>query len=1578
MTRILFTLLTLVGFALCGPASADNRPFIASYQTADGQLEIVCNTDEYTYTYDVDWDNDGTYDQVGLTGNVTHTYTDGAATHTVAIRGNYPHIKNGKYITDVLQWGDIQWKDFTSAFYDNKVLTGFSTTEAPDLSQVAEMISAFCNATVFNDDLNHWDVSNVENLYGVFNGAKVFNGDITNWNTSNATNMAYMFRNTNDFNQDISSWDVSKVTRMDHMFNEARAFNQNINSWNVGNVTTMSRMFDVAIMFNQDLDNWDVSNVESMSGMFRSTSHFNGNISNWNTSSLGYMEYMFEYADEFNQDLSNWDVSNVYQMNSTFRSADKFKGDISSWDISNVLTMKDMFEYIRIPEANYTAMLEKWGELDLKENVKFDAGDSYYVSEEAVAARNKLINEKKWEITDAGYKGINAPFIAEYHTLGGKMSIPVSNAHDYNYDVDWDNDGTFDVIGATSVLSHDYGDGEEYHTVAIRGQYPKIVNGTAIKDVLQWGGIPLESMEGTFKGNTLLTQFTATDYPDLKKVTSLKETFCSAPNFKGYVGKWEVSTITNMEKLFFKANNFSGGLHQWDVSNVTNMAGMFAYNEKTWHFYIDDWDVSNVEDMSAMFAYTKDFRDDLDEWDVSNVKDMSSMFHGAESFTGDISGWDVSNVTNMSSMFRKNKTFNQDISGWNVSNVTDMSVMFYQNEDFNQDISGWDVSKVTDMSHMFRESKEFNQNIGSWDVSNVTDMTHMFAYAYKFDQDISGWDVSSVTDMQNMFFGKTMTSEVYNTLLINWSELALQSNLQFHAGNSVYTTIEASNARKKLIDTYSWVIFDGGTTLPANPFVATYQTPEKTLEIVVDAGYTYNYDVDWDNDGTFDETGLSGNITHTYTDDATTHTVAIRGDYPRIMNGLIITDVSNWGEIEWKSMKDVFSGNKDIEDFTAENAPNLTKVTDMSGMFWGAENFNGDISGWNVSNVTNMSKLFKDANIFNQDISGWDVSNVTNMSRMFSGTWHFSVDISGWNVSSVTDMSHMFNTAFFNKDISAWDVSNVTNMRSMFYYAAHFNQSLNGWDVSSVTDMSEMFFNSKKFNAAINEWDVSNVTNMKKMFAYSVAFNQDISSWDVSSVSTMQSMFDSSEAFDQPLKDWDVSSVIDMDNMFKSTKAFNQDLNGWDVSKVTTMRSMFFQAEKFNGAIGEWNITAVEDMGHMFAEAAAFNQDLNNWDISSVQGMQYMFEDATVFNGDVSNWSFGPNADLTFMFYNAPAFDRDISTWDVSNVINMSHIFYEGTISMENYEKLLIAWSEQELQSNVNFHAGNSVYFSDAAAEARNKMESDYEWSITDGGRLTLTPSFTLSEDIIATEQILTLTNTSTHSGIPAEEVEVTYDIADGVVVDGDPASDYRIKFTTDGEKEIGISLKYKDYTTEVVKQTVTVSHTPIVDFSVSNTELYVGEEFQLIPQVENTYDDYTTYQWKLGNEEVMTEVSPSLSLNHSGDFDLTLTVTNYGLFTASLTKENYVHVAVGLNENMTDQFKVYPQPAKTTLTIDLLQDGDYNVEIYDLQGNLVKALEMDELGKKIDVSGFSSGTYIIRAINQTSRKACQLKLVVL
>ena len=105
------------------------------------------------------------------------------------------------------------------------------------------------------------------------------------------------------------------------------------------------------------------------------------------------------------------------------------------------------------------------------------------------------------------------------------------------------------------------------------------------------------------------------------------------------------------------------------------------------------------------------------------------------------------------------------LNGTNYRTINDTSGTYITLDDLKSRARNWnnttdlvttcDVSKFTDFSEAFVNNRAFNQDIGSWDVSSVTDMSYMFYGATAFDQDIGSWDVSSVTNISHMFDGAT-------------------------------------------------------------------------------------------------------------------------------------------------------------------------------------------------------------------------------------------------------------------------------------------------------------------------------------------------------------------------------------------------------------------------------------------------------------------------------------------------------------------------------------------------------------------------------------------------------------------------------------------------------------------------------------------------------------------------------------------------------------------------------------------------------------------------------------------------------
>ena len=469
-------------------------------------------------------------------------------------------------------------------------------------------------------------------------------------------------------------------------------------------------------------------------------------------------------------------------------------------------------------------------------------------------------------------------------------------------------------------------------------------------------------------------------------------------------------------------------------------------------------------------------------------------------------------------------------------------------------------------------------------------------------------------------------------------------------------------------------------------FVTTWRTGTAGESITIPVGgATGTYTVDWGDGNT--SVDVTGDQTHLY-DDAGTHTVRISGDFTRIyLNGNTsnadkLVSIERWGDTRWESMISAFHGASNMV-YRATDVPVLSDVTSMRYMFYDAQSFNGDLSGWDVSRVTDMVGTFWGASSFNGDLSGWDVSRVTDMVGTFWGASSFNGDLSGWDVLSVTDMTSMFNGASsFNGDLSGWDVSSVTDMTSMFAGASSFDADLSDWNVSRVTGMFAMFSAADSFDADLSGWDVSSVTAMSVMFRGASSFDADLSDWNVSGVDAMSAMFMDASSFDADLSDWNVSGVTDMSNMFRDASSFNGDLSGWDVSRVTDMSDMFSGAHSFNADLSSWSVSRVTDMYAMFNDAHSFNADLSSWSVSRVTDMYAMFNGAHSFNADISGWDVSRVTDMYAMFNGAHSFNADISGWDVSRVTDMFDMFYQTNAFDQNLGKWYIVLDDAVIEGD--------------------------------------------------------------------------------------------------------------------------------------------------------------------------------------------------------------------------------------------------------------------------------------------------------
>jgi surface protein len=215
-----------------------------------------------------------------------------------------------------------------------------------------------------------------------------------------------------------------------------------------------------------------------------------------------------------------------------------------------------------------------------------------------------------------------------------------------------------------------------------------------------------------------------------------------------------------------------------------------------------------------------------------------------------------------------------------------------------------------------------------------------------------------------------------------------------------------------------------------NEFITTWRTTTANESITIPTtGGGYNYTVVWGDGNT--SNNQTGNATHSYAA-AGDYQVKISGSFPRIIfsgsvDYLKIRSIDHWGNIARSSMGVAFAFCQNLT-YNATDNPDLTNVTDMSGMFTGASAFNGNIGGWNTANVTNMANMFANASAFNGNIGSWNTANVTDMRYMFSNASAFNQNIGGWSTANVTNMSSMFSSASaFNGNIGSWNTVNVTD-----------------------------------------------------------------------------------------------------------------------------------------------------------------------------------------------------------------------------------------------------------------------------------------------------------------------------------------------------------------------------------------------------------------------------------------------------------------------------------------------------------------------------------------------------------------------
>ena len=1069
------------------PITTQWAPFVTTWQVQADWDNIVIPTLGSGYHYFVSWvHEDGTVAGAAgpLTGKKEITLPK-AGKYEVRISGQFPQIDlghsdltNKRKLRSIEQWGDIEWLSMSGAFQlaDQMV---YNATDEPDLSNVTNLNYMFSQASLFNGDLRYWDVSHVTSMEGTFQMAKAFEGKgLSNWDVSRVTDMDLMFQGASEFNEDISEWNVKNVTSMVSMFSHARAFNHDLGGWDIRNVRDMSHMFDNSGMSRENYDRtllgW-ASRGEQAPGLQRGVTV--GALGLKFCSGAGARQYLI---DEYNWNFVGDEFVDECEPAGLAVTVD----EAAPWGGQPVTVTAQLTgpDGRPVPLAGRVVQWSATGGHLLATSSTTDERGQARVTfvPDVQAGVDYVVTAQYGELTanSPPIRTSKRPFVTKWQVQedGDIIVIPVGPGGGARYFVSWVHEDRT-VVGAAGPLTTSTVitlDKAGTYEVRISGHFPWFYFGSydhylpnhrhKLLSIEQWGDIAWASMYYAFYAAVNL-QYNAVDVPDL-------------------------SNVTDLTSMFERAIRFDGNLKSWDVSRVTRMRDMFRGAEAFRGEGLSEWEVGRVTDMTGMFAGAASFDQDLGNWDIRNVESMAGMFDGSglsvENYDKTLMGW-VARGQETSGL--RNGV---ELGARGLRYCTGLGARDYLENEY-----GWQLRGDAIVPECVPEGLEVRvlEKEELWGGAPVP----VSAQVVKGD-------------------GSPLASPL---LTIRWestggghfTELVTMTDETGTARNT-FVPAPAKGARHEVTARYRESATGTSETIETEygAFVTVWRSdaPGDTARIPT-AGVGYEYVVSWVrlDDPAVQVAKVTGPVTGDAVvefEDAGRYEIRITGSFPRIHfnndgDVLRILSIRQWGDIKWTSMANAFYGAANLE-YEATDVPDLSNVTDMSGMFRDAAKFNGNLDGWDVSKVANMRDMFRGATSFQgHGLSRWQVGNVTDMSGMFAAA------------------------EAFNENIGSWDVSKVTDMSETFAGAVRFNQNIGGWNVSNVTDMSQMFLNALMFNQPIGKWDVSRVTDMTEMLKLTPWFDQDLSGWDIRNVRSMEGMLDNSnlsfEHYDKLLLAWE-------------------------------------------------------------------------------------------------------------------------------------------------------------------------------------------------------------------------------------------------------------------------------------------------------------------------------------------------------------------------------------------------------------------------------------------------------------------------
>lgn len=718
-------------------------------------------------------------------------------------------------------------------------------------------------------------------------------------------------------------------------------------------------------------------------------------------------------------------------------------------------------------------------------------------------------------------------FITTWNTMNpgasedGYIRIPTNGTLNYNYDIDVDNDGIFDLFNITGDTTLALGEeGDSLQTIRIRGDFPAIFfanqgDKEKLITVEQWGSIEWKTFDRAFLGCSNL-QITAVDAPDLSQVSRMSAAFAGCTSLNADINHWDVSQVTEMEGTFQMAISFNQPLDQWQVGQVTNMNSLFSFCD-SFNQPLNSWDVSQVNFMAGLFYQATAFNQPLDAWNTDNVIIMNAMFEEAISFDQDLSDWDISRVLTMENMFRGSQlsTPNYDaiLQGW--STLSEEETTIPTQVRFHGGQSSY-CTAGAERHYLIKQLGWIITDNGS-DCLDLR-LTEVLVEAQNDPQAQAGewvelYNAGPVawTDSIDgrLFLSPGLPGPWPPTDIIGIDRLEPgQRAILLLSEDGSYGPDQFTDIWNPVVDlrevplgqVHGSGLFSSGGQLALMLGAPTFNGIIDTLTY---PAIGTNYSRSWDAElRTFSEADNSSGAV--VTAEGGTMVIPYTGSPGnRGRSSHFVTT--------WDTNLSGPAGNGKIQLNVALNQTfdydvdlNNDGVFDKFGLKGNFAHDYGQAGVYTIRIRGLFPGLYSSQNPAKEKlvaIEQWGTNPWLTMWSAFLGCANMVINAS-----------------------DAPDLSRVENMGLAFGYCTRFNDELNHWDVSNVESLLHTFFNATSFNQPLDNWNTANVRDMGGIFLGAASFDQDLSAWDISSVFRMLSMFEetalSTANYDATLKGW--------------------------------------------------------------------------------------------------------------------------------------------------------------------------------------------------------------------------------------------------------------------------------------------------------------------------------------------------------------------------------------------------------------------------------------------------------------------------